>query len=91
MITTLDKPMKTVSAAEANRQFSKLLRAVQEGETVTITSRGKPVARLLAADDDQAREARRLAHERLLEHLRNKPAPAIRLEGKFNRDWAYDD
>jgi prevent-host-death family protein len=38
--------MRTVSAAEANREFSKLLQAVRDGETVLITSRGEPVATL---------------------------------------------
>jgi prevent-host-death family protein len=36
--------MKTVSASEANRQFSAVLRSVAQGERVTVTSRGKPVA-----------------------------------------------
>lgn len=36
----------TVSAADANRHFSKLLRAVREGARVTITSRGHPVAEM---------------------------------------------
>jgi len=35
-----------ISAAEANRNFSALLRRVQQGERVTITSRGKPVAEI---------------------------------------------
>lgn len=36
----------TVSAADANRHFSKLLRAVREGARVTVTSRGHPVAEM---------------------------------------------
>ena len=36
--------MKTVTAAEANRQFSTGLREVAHGESVLVTSRGKPVA-----------------------------------------------
>jgi prevent-host-death family protein len=35
-----------VSAAEANRQFSKMLGRVREGETVVITSHGRPVAKI---------------------------------------------
>ena len=36
--------MKTVTASEANRQFSAVLRNVAQGERITVTSRGKPVA-----------------------------------------------
>ena len=38
--------MKTVSAREANQNFSKLLKRAADGEKVVITRRGKPVARL---------------------------------------------
>ncbi|MBU1666080.1 MAG: type II toxin-antitoxin system Phd/YefM family antitoxin [Gammaproteobacteria bacterium] len=36
--------MKTVTAAEANRQFSRVLREIGQGETFTVLSRGKAVA-----------------------------------------------
>ena len=36
--------MRLVSAANANRAFSKILHEVREGETVMVTSHGKPVA-----------------------------------------------
>ena len=36
----------TVTATEANRRFSALLREVAAGRTVVITSRGRAVARL---------------------------------------------
>ena len=32
--------MKTVTASEANRQFSAVLRRVAQGERITVTSRG---------------------------------------------------
>ncbi|MBI9085450.1 MAG: type II toxin-antitoxin system prevent-host-death family antitoxin [Desulfobacterales bacterium] len=38
--------MKTVTAADANRQFSKLLRDVSQGAEKTILSRGTPVAKI---------------------------------------------
>jgi len=37
---------KTVTAAEANRRFSNLLREVSKGEEITILSRGTPVAKI---------------------------------------------
>ena len=38
---------KHLPAADANREFSKLLRAVREGDSYTVTSHGKPVARIV--------------------------------------------
>ena len=44
-----------VSAAEANREFSKLLRRVKAGRSYVITSRGQPVAKLVPFDGDAGR------------------------------------
>jgi prevent-host-death family protein len=82
--------MRTVSAAEANRQFSALLREVQEGGTVTITSRGLPVALLQPFDAERAKaEAaeREKRFQAMLEEWRSRPVMHL---GKFNRDDAYD-
>jgi prevent-host-death family protein len=38
---------KPVSAADANRKFSKLLRAVREGQSYVVTSHGKAVAKIV--------------------------------------------
>jgi prevent-host-death family protein len=52
--------MKTVPVYEAKTKFSELLVAVEHGEQVTITRRGRPVARLVAADEAaQPHEAQR--------------------------------
>jgi prevent-host-death family protein len=40
--------MKTVPVSEAKAQLSKLLVEVELGEEVTITRRGRPVARIVA-------------------------------------------
>jgi prevent-host-death family protein len=40
---------ETVSAADANRNFSRLLRNVREGRSYVVTSHGKPVARIIPA------------------------------------------
>jgi len=58
---------KAVSAADANRQFSKLLRTVQNGQSVTVTSHGKPVARItpVSGDDRSAKAARSVLFSRL--------------------------
>ena len=53
----------TVTATEANRSFSRLLRAVERGERVEITSHGRAVAVLQPAEqeDAEALKARRLS------------------------------
>ena len=38
--------MRTVTASNANRNFSGLLRDVASGESILIVSRGKPVAKI---------------------------------------------
>jgi prevent-host-death family protein len=42
--------MKTISAADANRGFSRLLREVRQGEEITILSRGRPVAKMTSVN-----------------------------------------
>ena len=38
--------MRTIGAGEARRSLSRLLDAVERGQTVTITRYGRPVARI---------------------------------------------
>ena len=79
----------TVPAAEANRSFSKLLRAAREGTRITITSHGEPVAELGPVHPEDVDERRRLAEaqRRLLAHLRTvKPT---RIE-PWSREELYD-
>jgi prevent-host-death family protein len=77
----------TVSAAEANRSFTKLLRAAREGATITITLRGEPVAELGPVSG--AAEEKRIAeaHHRLMEHL-NSVTPVV--VGPWTRDELYE-
>jgi prevent-host-death family protein len=49
------KTKNTVSAFDAKTHLSRLLREVQDGSSITITKRGKPVARLVPVIDDQDR------------------------------------
>lgn len=46
--------MHTVGSYEAKTRLPELLRAVELGETVTITRRGVPVARLVSVDREAA-------------------------------------
>jgi len=50
---------KTVSAADANRRFSQLLREVRQGSSYVVTSHGRPVARIVPLHSSQAARTRR--------------------------------
>jgi prevent-host-death family protein len=79
---------KTISAAEANRQFSRVLREVRErGTTYVVTSHGEPVARITPPAQPNVDEKEQ-AKQRLLERLRSQPAMN---SGPWSRDEAYDD
>jgi prevent-host-death family protein len=75
-----------VSAAEANRRFSLLLRGVREGNTYVVTSHGKAVARIVPAGRDE-RMARR-ARDVLFARLEKQPAVDA---GRWSRDELYED
>lgn len=78
--------MKSISAANANRHFSALLRQVSRGARITITSRGKPVATISAVDPVERRE-RVTARRALLSRLRANPATGTR---NWTRDGLYE-
>jgi prevent-host-death family protein len=76
---------KTVSAADANRDFSKLLREVRDGRSVVVTSHGKPVAKIVPfVAHDRVRQAAKAA---LLAHLRAQLSINIR---RWTRDELYE-
>jgi len=78
--------MKTISAGDANRHFSSLLRDVATGEIVTVLSRGRPVATLSPAHlrDDQRQHAK----QGLLTRLRQQQSLGVR---DWTRDELYDE
>jgi prevent-host-death family protein len=80
---------ETISAAEANRSFSRLLRGVREGHSYVVTSHGRPVAKLVPADqqDELARRLRRAAKRALLERVAKQPTMDI---GPWTRDELYE-
>lgn len=77
---------EAVSAADANRRFSLLLRGVREGRSYIVTSHGKPVARLIPAGkhEDVAASARAA----LLARLEKQP---VIQAGRWARDELYED
>jgi prevent-host-death family protein len=80
-----------VTAAEANRHFSRLLRTVQSGRSVTVTSHGRPVARIVPlepSNDAEAAERRRVAWRALMDRLKSQPA--IEQPRNWTRDELYE-
>ena len=77
---------ETITAADANRSFSQLLRKVREGRSFVVTSHGKPVAKLVPVEPDA--EARRRALDALLARIDAQPIQNI---GRWTRDELYDD
>ena len=53
--------MKTVQASEAKTHFLRLLDEVERGESIVITRRGKPVARIMPDSQHNTERARRAA------------------------------
>jgi prevent-host-death family protein len=75
--------MKTISASEANRRFSTVLGKVTAGEVFVVTSRGKPVARIVPFAIEE--EKRKKARKALLERLDRQKPQGIAI------DWTRDD
>ena len=76
---------KTISAADANRSFSRILREVREGQRYVVTSHGRPVARIVPADSEHG--STRTARSSLLARLEAQPAVDV---GPWRRDDLYE-
>ncbi len=48
--------MKSVGSYEAKTHLPRLLSEVEKGETITITRRGKPIARIVPAEEPPVRD-----------------------------------
>jgi prevent-host-death family protein len=77
---------KVVSAAEANRNFSQLLRAVRDGEIYIVTAHGRPVAKIMPVDAGES--IPRKARSALLKRLRSQRVVNI---GPWRRDELYEE
>lgn len=79
----------TVSATEANRSLSRLLREVARGRRVVITSHGRKVAVLSPADEPEkpTREQRLAALERLKQSWATQEHVTV---GPWTRDELYE-
>ena len=74
-----------ISAADANRHFSKLLRAARAGRTHVITSHGRPIARLVPIDEPSTFAA--AARRALFARLTSQPVVNA---GRWTRDELYE-
>ena len=76
--------MSPITAAEANRQFSTVLKHVRAGRSYVVTSHGQPVARIVPvqAGDHVTSAARRLLFARLR-------ASRLTSIGAWRRDELY--
>lgn len=76
---------QTVSAAEANREFSKLLRGIREGNSYVVTSHGRPVAKLVPIS--KSPEEKEAAFQKLMARLQSQPVQNI---GSWTREELYE-
>jgi len=79
---------RSISATDANREFSRVLGEVSAGQTFVVTAHGKPVARMSpvnavpAPSDEQSRRVHALVDELL--------ALPLRSPGRITRDDGYE-
>lgn len=79
---------RAVTAAEANRRFSHILRDVrQDGAHFLITSHGTPVARILPTDGAEDAAMTEQAKAALLQRLAQQP---VVVGEPWTRDELYD-
>jgi prevent-host-death family protein len=77
---------RTVTAADANRQFSRLLQEVKEGRSFIVTSHGRPVAKL--SPPELSEETAAAARTALFSRLRRQP---LTRAARWTRDELYED
>ena len=77
---------RPVSAAEANRNFSQILRAVKGGRSYVVTSHGTPIARIVPAR--RSGKAMAAAKKALLTRLRAQPTQV--LGRRWSREELYE-
>jgi prevent-host-death family protein len=82
------KPIMQIGAFEAKNRLSELLQLVENGEEVTITRHGKPVAKLVPASQyDPARVKR--AVEELKEMRKKHRLDGITIKDLINEGRKY--
>ncbi len=73
-----------IGAYEAKTKFSELIARAEKGERFVVTKNGRPVARIMPAEEFD-REQARLASERILARLAAQGPPVS--EEEAQRNW----
>ncbi len=81
--------MREMTVREANQNFSKVIAAAEQGETIVITKNGKPVAKIAPQTADRTRDPEwQAAYRQLMKRLKLKRATGFRV-GKITEDDKY--
>lgn len=79
---------RTISATDANREFSRLMGEVAGGESYVVTSRGKPIMRMSPVEPtDQSASERRRRVRAMLAAMASLP---LRDAGPVTREDGYE-
>ena len=78
--------LRTITATEANRNFSEVARQIKDGDSFIVTSHGEPIIRMERVDKEMLR--REVARRELLERLDRQEGVKI---VSWSRDELYDD
>ena len=80
--------MRTIGAFEAKNRLSELLQAVENGDEVTITRHGRPVARLVPVDQSDRAKVRE-AIECLREFSKGRSLDGLKIKDLINEGRRY--
>ena len=78
---------RTITATEANRDFSRVFREVAAGESYVVTARGQPLVRMTPATDRADSHGDRVAG-RLAHRQEHDALPAVGA-GRITREDGY--
>ena len=81
--------METIGAYQAKTHLPRLLERVRRGESVTITKRGRPVARLVPVAADDEERARQAASRIRNRRRRLRGAPLAELVATIHEGHRY--
>ncbi len=81
--------MKSIGAFEAKTHLPRLLDRVAQGESLTITRHGRPVARLVPVDDADRDRASRAAKRILARRKRLQGVAIQELVATIHEDHRY--
>ncbi len=86
--TIVDDMERSISATDANREFSRVLKEVANGETYVVTAHGKPMIKMVPVPAGEADRIERNRKKRaLLDRLAQQPAMNL---GRVTRDDGYE-